>query len=232
MGPGSSAAGRPTLDELAILHGTDKSSRLNAFTEKYAPYLEPRRDEPLTLLEIGVMQGASLRMWHDYFPRALVVGIDVVLEAPGLDGLAPAVRTARVDQSDDAQLRRFAEDLRAERGGFDLVIDDGSHLCRHQILSFKTLFPFVKPGGVYFVEDVTTSYRTEPYGGGLGRPDTFLRFAQDLVSFIPMSMGCIAAREPWEADLDFVHVYGYGGLVAVGRLTEARKAKIVGHGPA
>jgi hypothetical protein len=224
--------GRPTLDELAIRHGTDKSSQLNAFTEKYAPYLEPRRDEDLTLLEIGIHRGASLRMWHDYFPRALVIGLDIVAAAPSLEDLAPAVRTARADQSDPAQLRQLGEALLAERGGLDLVIDDGSHLCSHQIVSFKSLFPFVKPGGIYFVEDVTTSYRPEPYGGGLGRPDTFLRFAQDLVPFIPMSMGCAPARERWELDLDFVHVYGYGGLVAVGKLTAGRKAKIGGHGPA
>jgi len=174
-----------SLDQIAQKHGTDKSSLLNALTEKYEMYLEPRRAERLVLLEIGIDQGASLRTWHEYFPHAVIAGLDI-------------------------------------------VIDDGSHLCSHQITSYKALYPYLNPGGIYFTEDVTTSYREEPYGGGLGRPDTFLRFAQDLVPFIPMSMGCVPARHPWEADIDFVHFSGYGGLVAIGKLSSARKAKILG----
>jgi hypothetical protein len=219
-----------TLDQIAQRHGTDKSSLLNALTEKYEMYLAPRRAEPLVLLEIGIYEGASIRTWHEYFPHATIVGVDVVAAPADLCDLAPRVTTFRADQSDAEQLRAIAERLRAA-GGLDIVIDDGSHLCSHQIASYKALYPFLNPGGIYFAEDVTTSYREDPYGGGLGRPDTFIRFAQDLVPFIPMSMGCVPARHPWEADLDFVHFSGYGGLVAVGKLSAARKAKIRGHGP-
>jgi len=217
-----------SLDQIAQKHGTDKSSLLNALTEKYEMYLEPRRAERLVLLEIGIYQGASIRTWHEYFPRAVIAGLDVVEPPADLRALAPRVTTFRADQSDAEQLRAVAEKLKAA-GGLDIVIDDGSHLCSHQITSYKVLYPYLNPGGIYFAEDVTTSYREEPYGGGLGRPDTFLRFAQDLVPFIPMSMGCVPAHHPWEADLDFVHFSGYGGLVAIGKLSSARKAKILGH---
>ncbi|HEV8630429.1 MAG TPA: class I SAM-dependent methyltransferase [Thermoanaerobaculia bacterium] len=215
----------PDLDELAIRHQTDKSSLLNAFTEKYVPYLEPRRQDALTLLEIGVSTGGSLRMWRDYFPRGLILGIDVVDAALAIPNLPPGVRTHRVDQGDRAQLEAFATAVAGERGGFDLIVDDGSHLCAHQILAFKTLFPYLRPGGIYFVEDVTTSYREDPYGGGVGRPDSLLRFAQDLIPFIPMSMGGVPPREAWERDLDFVHVHGFGGLLAVGKLSADRRAR-------
>jgi hypothetical protein len=222
----------PTLDELALRHGTDKSSRQNALTEKYAPFLEPRRGEALTLLEIGVDRGASLRLWHDYFPRARVAGIDVRPECPRLEELAPRVSVHIADQARPEELLAVGTQLAAETGGLDVVIDDGTHLCAHQIVAFKTLYPLLRPGGLYFVEDVTTSYRDQPYGGGLGRPDTLLRFAMDLVPFIPMSMGSVPAREPWEREIDFVQVSGYGGLVVVGRLSAARLARIQGHDPA
>lgn len=226
---GRHGSGEPSLDELAIRYGTDKSSRLNALTEKYELYLAPRRHDRLTLLEIGVQQGASIRMWHEFFQDATIAGVDVVEAPPALRELGPRVRFFRADQSDPDQLRAVAEALQ-ESGGLDIVIDDGSHICRHQITTFQVLYPYLKPGGIYFAEDVTTSYAEHPYGGGLGRPDTFLRFAQDLVPFIPMSMGCIPARQPWEADLDFIHFSGYGGLIAFGKLSEVGKAKILAHG--
>jgi hypothetical protein len=63
--------------------------------------------------------------------------------------------------------------------GWDIIIDDGSHLPEHQLVSFTALFPFVRPGGVYVIEDIETSYFDGPsakiYGypitnAGLGKP--------------------------------------------------------------
>jgi len=48
--------------------------------------------------------------------------------------------------------------LTAEQGPFDVVVDDGSHMNAHQIFSFRQLFDAVKDGGLYFIEDVQTSF--------------------------------------------------------------------------
>ena len=48
--------------------------------------------------------------------------------------------------------------LCVQEKAFDVIIDDGSHLNQHQIFTFETLYPFVKDGGVYVIEDVQTSY--------------------------------------------------------------------------
>ncbi len=215
---------RATLDQLALRHGTDKSSAANAFTELYEPFLEPLRGEALTLVEVGVLDGASVRLWLDYFPRAQVVAVDLLPERlaalRGVDRVTPE----QVDQGDAAALDGLAARLAARRD-LRVVIDDGSHLMHHQILTFQKLFPVVVPGGIYFVEDVTTSYDPH-HGGGAGRPDTFLRFAKDLVDFVPMSMGSTPPRQPWERDLAFVHLAGHGGLAAVGKLTAPRRERI------
>ena len=65
------------LDELGILHGTDKGSLGHGYLGHYERILGPLRDEPITILEIGVSDGASLRMWADYFTRATIVGVDI-----------------------------------------------------------------------------------------------------------------------------------------------------------
>jgi hypothetical protein len=60
-----------TLDELAIKHGTDKSSPYHDYCRIHEELLAPLRHEPVALLELGVANGASLRMWGDYFTQAV-----------------------------------------------------------------------------------------------------------------------------------------------------------------
>ncbi len=66
----------------------------------------------------------------------------------------PRTQVDLVDQSDSNALIAYAK----ANGPFDIIIDDGSHMSSHQILSFETLWPYISPGGFYVVEDVETSY--------------------------------------------------------------------------
>src|ERR1051325_11492314 len=62
---------------LAAVYGTDKGATMHRYVDLYEKYLAPRRRTATAVLEIGVHQGASLRMWRDYFPHAEIVGLDV-----------------------------------------------------------------------------------------------------------------------------------------------------------
>ena len=66
-------------------------------------------------------------------------------------------------------------------GGVDIVLDDGSHQTKHQIESFKFLFPRMSKGGIYMVEDLHTSF-WRGYGGGYGRPSNFFGFSADMIN--------------------------------------------------
>lgn len=103
-----------------------------------------------TVVEIGVYGGGSLRMWHEYFGSGtLVYGIDI----------EPACRTYETegiriligDQADPEFLDAVVADA---PGGIDVVLDDGGHKAHQQRASFEALFPHLRPGGVYVVEDV------------------------------------------------------------------------------
>lgn len=141
---------RPTLTELADKYQADKGSKWSRgtypphnYTPVYDQMLTKWRDEPLRVLEIGVAEGASLRMWREYFPNAEIFGLDIkpVIEIPGVT----------VIQGDQGNVF----DLHALPGKFDLIVDDGSHLSQHQLTSFYTLCPFkMNPGGVYIIEDM------------------------------------------------------------------------------
>jgi hypothetical protein len=66
-----------------------------------------------------------------------------------------------------------------EYGPFDMILDDGSHMNEHVIYSFEHLFQSVKSGGVYAIEDVSTSYWPW-YGGGLKDPKSMMEYFKNL----------------------------------------------------
>jgi hypothetical protein len=153
------------LDALALKYGTDKgtkpSGRLTpkGYTKVYEPLLAPIRDTPITLLEIGVQFGASLKMWEDYFPKARIFGIDIKEKCREYATERTAVLIG--DQTD----RAFLRDVVEETGPLDVVIDDGGHRMEQHRVSLEELFPHVKQGGFYSIEDLQTAYRSD-YGGG------------------------------------------------------------------
>ncbi|MBZ4319372.1 class I SAM-dependent methyltransferase [Streptomyces huiliensis] len=153
------ALSRPerSLDELAVRFGSDKWGG-HWYTPHYDRYFAPLRNDPVTLLEIGIggydapdQGGASLRMWKHYFRRGTVYGLDIY-EKHGI--AEPRLHPLRGDQGDPAYL----EGLAAETGPFDIVIDDGSHLNHHVLTSFGSLFRHLRPGGLYVIEDTQTAY--------------------------------------------------------------------------
>jgi hypothetical protein len=166
------------LNRLASLYGTDKWGS-HWYTQHYQRYFEPLRKRQLNLLEIGVggeamvdYGGASLRMWKRFFPKARIVGIDIYDKRHFSE---PRIDVRICDQTDAQALRALSE----EYGGFDIIIDDGSHINEHVIGTFRTLFPLLRPNGWYAIEDTQTSYWPS-YGGGRERHDTLLNFFKGL----------------------------------------------------
>ena len=156
------------LDLLAALYGTDKFGE-HEYTPVYRELMRPWRRRPVRLLEIGIggygaaLGGASLRMWASYFPKGRITGIDLYDKTALSGGRVQVFQCSQVDAPKLAEIARSA-------GPFDFIIDDGSHENAHQIETFGILWPFVKDGGAYIIEDVQTSYWPSYGGGPLGTP--------------------------------------------------------------
>ncbi len=134
----------------------------------YERHFERFRGGAVTMVEIGVSQGGSLHMWSEYLgPGATVVGVDIEPRVASL--VRPGIEIVVGDQSDPAVLADIAE----RYGPFDIVLDDGSHLPPHQIASITHLWPHLRVGGIYAVEDLHTSYWAD-YGGGRGNSGSFI----------------------------------------------------------
>ena len=138
------------MDTIGIKHGTDKSSNGHGYLDIYERYFASRSGECITFMEIGVFKGSSLKTWEECFPKAKILAIDIK-DMTRFD--TARSKTFIVDQSDRNQLEDFA----SKNGPFDIVIDDGSHIVEHQQVSLGCLFPFVRTGGIYVVEDLHTS---------------------------------------------------------------------------
>lgn len=124
--------------------GWGDKGTLHSYIEIYEK--EMNKTDGINILEIGVQRGHSIRMWQDYFTNSNVYGIDVTLSNVIYDGLH---NVFICDATDKEQIDLTFDDIM-----FDYVVDDGSHLIDHQIKSFDILWPRIKPGGKYFIEDV------------------------------------------------------------------------------
>lgn len=144
----------------------------------YDRLFEKYSGRPVRFLEIGVLAGGSMHMWRTYFgPLATIFGIDINPDCAGYGGLAGEVR---IGSQDDPE---FLRSVVSEMGGVDIVLDDGSHVARHQRASFDVLFPLLSDGGLYVIEDLHTSYWPD-YEGGLKREGTGLEFLKEKIDLI------------------------------------------------
>ncbi len=113
-------------------------------------FAEIQSDQPV-IVELGIHRGGSLRLWRDSFPDAKVIGFDKKERGEGIPSGCTVVQGAQDNPTD---LRK----LLAHADTFDIVIDDCSHIAEPTRLAFDTLFPHVRPGGVYVFEDWGTGY--------------------------------------------------------------------------
>lgn len=126
--------------------------------------------QPIRFLEIGVCWGGSMNLWRKFFGQeASIFGIDIDPQCAAFNGISGQVRIG--SQDDPAFLRSVVEEM----GGVDIVLDDGSHIGRHQRASFEALFPLLAEGGLYVIEDLHSAYWAD-YEGGAGRPGTAIEF--------------------------------------------------------
>lgn len=148
------------LCELARKYETDKGgehfaagSVCHYYTQVYHAYLNARRPRVGRVLELGVNKGGSLRMWQEYFPNALIVGVDC---APDCLFHDLRIHCELGDETDPIAMRRIAR----LHGPFDVIIDDGSHEPEHQFGAAVNLFPYLKARtGLYFIEDLSVDLR-------------------------------------------------------------------------
>ena len=128
--------------------------RYSGFYERHFAAIGPVS----SILEYGVLRGASIRWLRRMFPQAEIVGVDILLQQPEWP-TGPGITYVNADQGDRPGISRMLQDLDRR---FDLVIEDGSHVPAHQANCLAETFPWLREGGLYVLEDLQTSHPHHP----------------------------------------------------------------------
>jgi hypothetical protein len=145
------------LNEIFNKYGSDKGDAngpKHNYANFYEKFIADKRENIELILEIGICSGKSLRSWDEYFPNVTTIALDIDDKSQFSN---KKTFTFMLDQSDEDQIKHFVKECQEKDYKFDMILDDGSHHMLDQQLSFGYLFPLLKSGGVYFLEDLHTS---------------------------------------------------------------------------
>jgi SAM-dependent methyltransferase len=156
---------RESLAEIArrICVNADATAKPVKFYAIYDRYFADFSDRAITLLELGVHSGESLKVWASYFPQGNIIGVDITESAADFSAY-PNIAFEPGDQADPDRLNEIL--LSHAPVGLDIIIDDASHIGHKSAASYATLFPRLKPGGLYVIEDWGTGYFDDWPDGG------------------------------------------------------------------
>ena len=190
-------------DLLYELH-TKWNTGKEGLTPVYHELLKDRRLDVRKVLEVGIgtvecmsttssgtpimsgrryVPGCSLFMWEEYFPNADIYALDIEPKVLINQG---RIRSWQCDQSDEASLQRVLPHLGTY---FDLIVDDGSHIPAHQVLTARVLARLLSSRGIYVIEDIDLPRKDQVFGGinykfetrELWTPDGSKQFNQMLI---------------------------------------------------
>lgn len=134
-------------------YDTDKGE---GYLSVYEKYFYPIKNAKVNLLEIGIYKGGSLLLWKDYFPNGNIVGIDI--KPVNIEDDSNRIKCYQGSQDDIAFLESVAKS-EVNSAGFDIIIDDASHIGKLTKTTFWYLFDnHLKSGGIYVIEDWGTGY--------------------------------------------------------------------------
>lgn len=139
------------LDIIADKFGTDKKILCHGYTRAYDKFFSPIRNSVKNLIEIGIWEGASAKMWKEYFNNATIHCLDITKSS--VDSIAGIERINgyHINACD----KQFWTSLNFKA---EIIIEDGSHIVEEQVKTLDLAWDSVLPGGYYVIEDTHSSF--------------------------------------------------------------------------
>jgi len=145
----------PQNEMCEIAKGTKTDKVTHGYTRVYHEIMKKDRDKEIDFFELGIFLGNSLKLWYNYFKKGNIYAIDngrisKVNSFSWIDN--DRITCSKADQREISDLKKAFEHFGCDK--FDYILDDAHHFQEHQQKSIALLFPTVKPGGYYIIEDV------------------------------------------------------------------------------
>lgn len=131
---------------------SDKGTEHDYINGYYDAEFTPKKDDHIRIMEIGVLNGESINLWQQYFNKADILGVDIVIS----DKAHQLVNTNKrcgflADGS--AYLQTFVDEY-FDVAYWDYIIDDGPHTLQSQLSFIELYYPKIKKGGKLIIEDI------------------------------------------------------------------------------
>lgn len=156
------------LCEIGRKYDTDKSSQrdnvtntrhCHPYTLFYNSIFKEYRNKPLRIAELGILDGASLLMWREYFPNAKIEGFEYDhRHINTFKEKCPEIPIYPFDVK-----RQESIDAAFGDKMYDLIIEDTTHQFDDQIRVIENIYGNLKPGGMLIIEDIFKRYNEQDY---------------------------------------------------------------------
>lgn len=139
------------MQDLVDNSRTDKNTT-HSYLELYELLLRSRKNTATNVLEIGICSGGSIKLWHDYFPKATIYGLDIISENDVWDELKNKERIKLYTSTDAYNINFFNSVLAKKK--FDFMLDDGPHTLESMISYITMYSKLLTDDGILILEDI------------------------------------------------------------------------------
>jgi len=200
------------LCEIGRKYDTDKSSQRDNVTDSrhchpytlfYHKIFKNKRDAPLNIAELGILDGGSLRMWQEYFSNANIYGFEYnndLIHKFKQTFNNDRVTLATIDVTNKDSIVNACSTLNTL---YDIIIEDTTHQFEDQVRVIENIYHYLKPGGILIIEDIFKSYNQSDY---INRLSSVLKHFQ-YYYFIELDH-CNKNSMGWNNDKLFILVKG------------------------
>lgn len=173
------------LCEIGKKYDTDKSSQRSNVTDSrhchpytlfYDGLFKNNKNDNLNIAELGILDGASLLMWKDYFTNSNIYGFEYNNSL--INNFKTNYNNERITLSeiDVTNKDSIVESFSKLNIMYDVIIEDTTHQFEDQIRVIENVYPYLKPGGILIIEDIFKSYNENDYNNRL---QYILQYFQD-----------------------------------------------------
>ena len=132
---------------------TDKNT-VHSYLELYQSLLFSKKETAKHVLEVGILNGGSIKLWHDFFVNAIVYGLDVISKEEVWSELQNNKRIVLHTSNDAYNEEFFRNNFLNKNIKCDFMLDDGPHTLESMIQFIKLYSQIMTDDGILIIEDV------------------------------------------------------------------------------